>query len=328
LIAAWLLLAAGLAPDTVHSFKVAVARGESLHVATVGHGETVVLIPGFFGAAFGFRKLVPLLERAGYRSVIVEPLGTGSSGRPEHADYSLSAQAGRIAAALDSLGVQHAWVIAHSVGGAIAMRVAYRRPDLVRALVSLEGGPTEQVATREFRRAARYIPWIKVFGGIQVIRRVVRRTLIASSGDASWVTDAVVQGYTAGAAADIDGTLKAYLAMATAREHDRLQPHLVAIVCPVRLMLGLAPHDGSVGQYEVDELRASVSSFTADSIAGAGHYLQEERPDAIVIALEKVRNRCPWHDNEMSPSRPAAAQCAAARHSTGSIPPPAPKNGD
>jgi pimeloyl-ACP methyl ester carboxylesterase len=209
--------------------------------------------------------------------------------------------------------------------GAIALRVAYRRPDLVRALVSLEGGPTERVATREFRRAARYIPWIRVFGGIQVIRRVVRRSLIASSGNTSWVTDAVVERYTAGAAADLDGMRKSYLAMAASREHDRLQP-------PARDRLSRSAGAGpfsprwGVGPHEVDELRDSVPSFTTDSIAGAGHYLQEERPDAVVIALEKVRNRCPGHDDEMTHWRPGAAQCAAT--GTGSAPILAPKNGN
>lgn len=285
----WLLLAAGLAADTAYSLQIPVARAESLHVVVSGRGEPAVLIPGFFGSAFGFRKLVPLLEHAGYQPIIVEPLGTGFSSRPEHGNYSFSAQAHRIAAALDSLQIRHAWVIGHSMGGAVALRLAYTRPDLVRALVSLEGGPTEEMATADFRRAAGYVPWIKFLGGIKVIRRVLGRSLKASSGDTSWVTDGVVYGYTAGAAGNIDGTLKAYLAMAASREHERLQPHLREIACPVRLVLGGAGHDGGVRPEEVVELQRSLSSFAVDSVPGAGHYLQEERPEAVVLTLEKAR---------------------------------------
>lgn len=285
----WLLLAAGLAADTAYSLQIPVARAESLHVVVSGQGEPAVLIPGFFGSAFGFRKLVPLLEHAGYQPIIVEPLGTGFSSRPEHGNYSFSAQAQRIAAALDSLQIRHAWVIGHSMGGAVALRLAYTRPDLVRALVSLEGGPTEEMATADFRRAAGYVPWIKFLGGIKVIRRVLGRSLKASSGDTSWVTDGVVYGYTAGAAGNIDGTLKAYLAMAASREHERLQPHLREIACPVRLVLGGAGHDGGVRPEEVVELQRSLSSFAVDSVPGAGHYLQEERPEAVVLTLEKAR---------------------------------------
>lgn len=285
----WLLLSAGIASDTAHSLRVAVAPAETLHVVRIGTGAPVVLIPGFFGSTLGFAKLVPLLGAAGYQSIIVEPLGTGFSGRPAHADYSLSAQADRLAAALDSLHVRRAPVIAHSVGGAMALRLAYRRPDLVRDLVSLEGGPTEHVATAEFRRAARYVPWIKVFGGMSIIRRTVHRTLIASSGDTTWITDGMVYGFTAGAAADLNGTLKAFLAMASSREPEPLAPHLHEIECPVRLVLGGAPHDGRVDPEEVQELRRTVDSFALDSVPGAGHYLQEERPDAIVAALAKAQ---------------------------------------
>src|SRR5438874_5057162 len=217
---------------------VPVAPAESLSVELTGRGDPVVLIPGLFGSAFGFRKLVPLLVTAGYRTIVIEPLGVGSSGRPAHANYSLTAQADRIAAVLDSLGVRRALVVAHSIGGSEAFRLAYRRPDLVRGLVSLEGGPTEAAVTPAFKRALRFAPWIKLFGGIKLVRKKIRTMLLASSGDSTWVTDDVLIGYTAGAARDLDATLKAYVAMANAREPEKLWPHLSEIRCPVRLMVG------------------------------------------------------------------------------------------
>ena len=288
-MALWMLLTAAVAADSGRSFSVTVARGESLHVVTAGRGEPVVLIPGFFGSAFGFRKLLPLLEEAGYQPTIIEPLGTGWSGRPAHADYSFLAQADRIAAAFDSLRLTHALVIAHAVGGAMAFRLAYRRPDLVAALVSLEGGPTEQVATAEFRRGAEFMPWIKLLGGIKLMRKVVRHSLIAASGDASWVTDSVVVGYTAGAASDLDGTLKSYRAMADSRERDHLEPHLPQVRCPVRLVLGGARHDGGVELQEIAELKRTVPNFALESVPGSGHYIQEERAEALLPILERAR---------------------------------------
>ena len=211
------LLAVVLLADTSGNFKVPLTPVESVHVVTTGVGEPVVLLPGLFGSAFGFRNLVPLLTQAGYQTIVLEPLGIGSSSRPERADYSLTAQADRVAAVLDTLHVTRAFVIAHSAGGSVAFRLAYRRPDLVRALITLEGGPTEAAVTPAFRRAMRFAPWIKVFGGIKLIRRKIRSMLMASSGDTTWVTDGVVRSYTAAAARDLDATLKAYLAMARAR---------------------------------------------------------------------------------------------------------------
>jgi alpha-beta hydrolase superfamily lysophospholipase len=127
------LLALVLVTDTIHTFPVALSGPESLTVTVSGAGDPVVLVPGLFGSAFGYRRLIPLLTDAGYRAIVVEPLAIGTSARPEHADYSLTAQADRIAAALDQLGVRHAIVIAHSLGASMAYRMAYRRPDLVRA---------------------------------------------------------------------------------------------------------------------------------------------------------------------------------------------------
>ena len=276
----------------IQTFKVPLARAESLTVETAGTGDPVVLVPGLFGSAFAFRKLVPLLTQAGYRAIVIEPLGIGTSTRPEKANYSLTAQADRIAAVLDSLGVRGAGgalLIAHSIAGSEAFRLAYRRPDLVKGLLSIEGGPTEAAITPAFKRALRFAPWIKLFGGIKLVRRKIRGLLLDSSGDSSWVTDAVVEGYTAGAARNFDATLKAYLAMAQAREPVKLALHLVEVRCPVRLLVGGAPHDGDVGATEVALLGRTVRSFALDSVPGAGHFIYEERPDAVLAALARLQ---------------------------------------
>lgn len=259
-----------------------------MQVSVTGRGQPVLLIPGLFGSRFGFRHVVPLLTGAGYRVIVVEPLGIGSSARPEDGDYSLTAQAGRIAAVLDSLNVRDVIVVAHSLGASMAYRLAYRRPELVRAIVSLEGGPAEAAATPSFRRAMRFVPWIKLFGGIRRIRGTIHNRLVAASGDTSWVTDSVVNAYTAGAAADLDGTLKAFLRMADAREPERLAPRLGEIRCPVRLLLGTAPHESGVPPKDVELLRTSLSSFSVDSVVGSGHYIQEEQPAAVVAAVRLI----------------------------------------
>src|SRR2546422_4297588 len=147
-----------------------------------------------------------------------------------------------------------------------AFRLAYRRPDLVRAIVSLEGGPAEAAATPGFRRAMRFAPWIKMFGGYGRVRREIRRSLVASSGGTSWVSDAVVDGYTTGAAHNFDGTLKAYVRMAHAREPERLVTHLAEILCPVRLVVGSAPHSGGIPAAEVRVLAARLPAFTVDTV--------------------------------------------------------------
>ena len=105
---------------------------------------------------------------------------------------------------LDTLGIETAIVVAHSIGGSIAFRLAVQRPDLVAGIVSLEGGPAERATTSGFRFAMRFSRILRVFDGRDLIRSQVYQNLRASSGDASWVSEEVVDGYTAGAARDLD----------------------------------------------------------------------------------------------------------------------------
>ena len=271
---------------------VVVAPAETVHVEVwPGTGKPVAVIPGLFGASFTFRKVVPLLAAQGFHPIVIEPLGTGFSSRPLKADYSLSAQSHRIAAVLDSLRSGPVLVLAHSLGAAIAFRLAIERPDLVRGIVSLEGGPTEEATTPTFRSAMRYLPWVKLLGGISLVRRKIRGMLLDSSGDPSWVTEGVVFSYTLGEARNFDATLKTFLAMSHAREPAKLAPRLGAIGCPVTLVVGTARHDGDVPPEEVALMSHSIHAFEVDSQRGAGHYLQEERPAAVVSAVSRLAQR-------------------------------------
>lgn len=282
------LLVAATPAAAQEEFLVPVAPAESLRVTIAGAGETIVLVPGLFGSAFGYRHLLRLLPAAGYRAVVIEPLGIGGSPRPRNADYSLTAQADRLAAALEHLESGPAVIVAHSVGASMALRLAYRHPELIRALVSLDGGPAEEAATAGFRRAMRYAPWIKWLGGMKRVRPRIRKDLIAASGDSSWVTEEVVDGYTAGAAADLDGTLLAFLAMAEAREPERLTPHLAEIRCPVRLVIGGAPHQSGVSPEQVRLMEERLPWFGIDSLPGAGQYLFEEQPEAVASLIQRA----------------------------------------
>jgi len=276
-------------PGSPHRFFVRVEAAESLQVTMAGEGEPVVLIPGLFGSAYAFRHLLEQLPAAGYRAIVIEPLGIGTSARPEKGDYSLTHQADRIAAVLRELNTGPATLVAHSTGASMALRLAYRQPALVSAIVSLDGGPAERATSRGFRRAMQYVPWIKWMGGVKRVRAKIRESMIETSGDTTWVTEEVVDGYTAGARQDLDGTLKAYLRMAESKEPERIVPNLGAVRCPVRLVVGTAPHQGGIPERQLEALRHGLTSFAVDSVPGAGLHVYEERPQAIVEAVRRVR---------------------------------------
>jgi pimeloyl-ACP methyl ester carboxylesterase len=248
----------------------------------------VVLVPGLFGCAYGFRHLLARLPAGGYRAIVIEPLAIGGSSRPERADYSLTAQADRLADAIRRLDTMPVLLVAQSVSASIALRLAVRHPELVRGVVSLDGGPAETAATKGFRRAMSYAPWLKWLGGMKRLRPKIRQDLIKSSADSSWVTDEVLDAYTAGAARDLDGTLKAYLRMVDAREPERLSPRLHELQVPFRLVVGMSPHQGGIPRDQIELLAAQVPRFSVDSVPAAGQYLSEESPDAVVAAIRRA----------------------------------------
>lgn len=256
--------------------------GETLRVRVVGEGTDVVLITGLLGAVDGFQHLADELAARGRRSIIIEPLGVGESARPSGADYSLTAQAHRVALILDSLGVRQALVAGHAVSAAIAYRLAADRPDLARAVVALEGGAPARAATPSLRKALKWAPLLRIFGGRGQVRRLFNRELAAASLDPGWITDTVIRGYTRGPLRDLGATIDAYRAMSRAREPVPIGEVLSRVHCPVLLLRGEA---GRVPAAEIEMVRSRVDQVAVGQVAGTGVFLHEERPEAVAEAI-------------------------------------------
>jgi len=77
-------------------------------------------------------------ELAGRRTLFVDLPGHGISDRPADFGYTLEDHADALAAALDEAEVTAAELVAHSMGGSVAIVLAHRRPDLVSRLVLME----------------------------------------------------------------------------------------------------------------------------------------------------------------------------------------------
>ncbi|WP_031479844.1 alpha/beta fold hydrolase [Streptomyces bicolor] len=78
----------------------------------------------------------PLL--AGRRSLLIDLLGHGISDRPTGFDYTLESHADALAAALARADVVGAELVAHSMGGSVAIVLAARHPHLVSRLVLVD----------------------------------------------------------------------------------------------------------------------------------------------------------------------------------------------
>ena len=267
---------------------IEVAAGEALNVTTSGGAPEVVLLPGLSGCAFGFRNLVPQLEAADLQWAVIEPLAIGGSARPENADYSLTAQADRIAAVLDRIADRPVVVLGHGVSASIALRLALRRPDLVHAVLAIEGGPQESAATPTVQQSLKWAKIVAKVGGGRLLRNRFESDLKAASGDDSWVTRFTVRKYFCHADRNLPAAITALRAMAQANEPQALRDNLPQIHCPVVLMNGGAPHRGGLSEAEQNTLEQGLPHFELQTVAGAGHFVFEEQPTAVAQALVKL----------------------------------------
>lgn len=279
-----LALVASLDSGVVRHIEV--APGEILHTTVIGSGEPVVLIPGIFGGAYGYRKITAPLVQRGYQCIVVEPLGYGRSSHPARADYSFTAQTKRVEQALQKLGISDALFIANSTGASIALRLAVANPQMVRGILSISGGPAESAATPGMKKAFRlggFITKLAVNEG--KLRHDVRKEIVKNSGDTTWVTPRVIREYTAGQAADVDGSIDAFRSMSKSKETESLHNHLDDIRVPVRLLVGGIDHPSGVKAEERELLAEKIPDFALDTVAGSGQYVHEEQPQVVVEAL-------------------------------------------
>ena len=265
---------------------IEVAPGETLYTTVIGSGEPVVLIPGIFGGAYGYRKVTGPLVQRGYRCIVIEPLGYGRSSHPANADYSFTAQTRRIGQAMKNLGISDALFIANSTGASIALRLAIANPEMVRGVLSISGGPSESAATPGMKKAFRmgsFITKLAVSEG--KLRHDVRKEIVKNSGDTSWVTQRVIREYTAGQAVDVDGSIDAFRSMSKSKETGSLHDQLDEIRVPVRLLVGGVPHPSGVKPDERELLAEKIPDFAVESVPGSGQYVHEEQPEVVLKAL-------------------------------------------
>lgn len=113
-------------------------NGVSLYYEEHGTGEPIVCLHGAGSSAAVWSDAVAQLAKHG-RTIAYDRRGHSRSERPEPYVTNLYEQADDAAALIDALGAAPAIVIGRSYGGAVAIDLALRYPDRVRALVLLEG---------------------------------------------------------------------------------------------------------------------------------------------------------------------------------------------
>jgi pimeloyl-ACP methyl ester carboxylesterase len=114
----------------LHGYKVAYRQA--------GSGPVIVLLHGITSSSATWGRVLPYLAN---RFTVVAPdfLGHGESAKPR-GDYSLGAYASGIRDLLIALGHDRATFVGHSLGGGVAMQLAYQFPELCERLVLVDSG--------------------------------------------------------------------------------------------------------------------------------------------------------------------------------------------
>ena len=99
-----------------------------------GTGMPVLLVHGIPTSPDLWRGVLPLVR--GGRCLALEMLGYGTSMRArEGRDISVAAQAERLLAWIDTLGIRRAILVGHDLGGGVVQIAATHRPSIVAALL-------------------------------------------------------------------------------------------------------------------------------------------------------------------------------------------------
>jgi pimeloyl-ACP methyl ester carboxylesterase len=125
--------------------KQAWVAGFNMPYLEGGSGEPLILIHGFGGQKENFSHVAaPLCRR--YHVYIPDLAGFGAATRDAQADYHIEAQASRVMAFADALGLQRVHMGGNSMGGFIAAECAARHPDRVASLwlIGAAGAPGAQ----------------------------------------------------------------------------------------------------------------------------------------------------------------------------------------
>jgi 2-succinyl-6-hydroxy-2,4-cyclohexadiene-1-carboxylate synthase len=100
-----------------------------------GGDRAVVLLHGYTASLQWWEAVAPALAQ-GTRVIAIDLVGHGGSEAPrDRAAYSADGQATAVHHALDALGVRHAAIIGHSMGGLVATALAESAPQLVERVV-------------------------------------------------------------------------------------------------------------------------------------------------------------------------------------------------
>jgi cis-3-alkyl-4-acyloxetan-2-one decarboxylase len=259
-------------------------RGTRLRYAVAGDGPPLVLVHGLGGTIENWRALAPPLATR-HRVLVPDLPGHGRSSLLPEA-RNLDALADAVLAVADAEEIRRAVWIGHSLGGGVALRAAALRSDAVRGLVlaaaagigSASRAAHVTLAVLGVARPGRLIaPYRHAWARSRLGRRAAFGWWGVADPDA--LEPELAEAFLVGPAHHTDTRQagRALLASDPRLELDR-------VTCPCLCLWGARDNWVRLqdGMEYARRLRAPLRT-----IAGCGHLLIGERPDACLAAIEE-----------------------------------------
>lgn len=256
-------------------------------VEAAGAGEPLVLLHGVGTSRVIWRRALPLLA-ARRRAVAPDLPGFGAS-PPAGPGFELEAVADALAEGLLTSVSPPFDLVGNSLGGAVAVVLAARRPALVRRLVLAAPAGfaphSAPVARAAGAAGERLVAARRRIGGPLARSALARRVLLAGTvADPARLTPADARAMIASSA----GARRIGAAIATVAAAD-LRPALGGLAVPWGVVWG--DRDRVVPIATLATLRAIAPGAPVETLRGTGHVPHMERPEAFADALERLLAR-------------------------------------
>ena len=299
-------------------------NGINLHIAEAGEGPLVLLVHGFPESWYSWRHQLPALAAAGFHAVAPDVRGYGRSDAPEAIEaYSMRQMTADMAGLVEALGERTAVIVGHDWGAPIAWHSALLYPERFRAVAGLSVPYTPRLPmppTTLFRQVFAnqffYMLYFQEPGVAEAeleadVRRSLSLFLYMASGDGgpgnfatkpkdakfldgmpepaqlpAWLTEADL-GYFTGEfeRTGFRGGLNRYRNMD--RDWEEL-PQLADARIDQPALFIAGDRDGVIAMMPtgIETMKQHVPNLRGVVILpGAGHWTQQERPDAVNEAL-------------------------------------------
>lgn len=115
-----------------------------LHVRSQGTGKPLLILHGLYGSGMNWNRIARTLARS--RAVHLPDLRNHGQS-PHDPDMTYPAMAADILALMDTLGLETASVLGHSMGGKVAMQLALTYPERIQGLLVADMAPVPYSGT-------------------------------------------------------------------------------------------------------------------------------------------------------------------------------------